>query len=338
MGKIINYARIYYNWKMGRKTALGYAPEDISIELTNTCNFRCRYCLQSDPGHFKTVSRSNLSPDEARVLIRRLRDGGVKTNVMHWTLDGEPFINKNINEISSIAIDHGFRHFIFSTNGYFCTHERVKGLPSVTGVTYTLCIDFCTDRSLFEEIRGTPDSWERVRLNIERVLKDGMLGHVKIRVTDISSFETGNGRQPAGSLAQLRSLFPHSDRLTVVSRIFHNATGFVPGILERKRESKNGGFITCPHPWASLVIASNGDVVACSRDLQHKTVLGNLLSEDLASVWNGEAYQRFRRAWLDKVPETIPACRECDLRFDEGKFTVRHIMKTGINRLGILKR
>ena len=102
MGKIINYARIYYNWKMGRKTALGYAPEDISIELTNTCNFRCRYCLQSDPGHFKTVSRSNLSPDEARVLIRRLRDGGVKTNVMHWTLDGEPFINKNINEISSI--------------------------------------------------------------------------------------------------------------------------------------------------------------------------------------------------------------------------------------------
>ena len=32
-----------------------------------------------------------LTPDGAAGILRRLREGGVRTDVIHWTLDGEPY-------------------------------------------------------------------------------------------------------------------------------------------------------------------------------------------------------------------------------------------------------
>ena len=62
MRKFLNYGRVFYHWRLKRSTRLPYLPEDISIELTNTCNFRCAFCPQSDPEHFNIVTRSTLSP------------------------------------------------------------------------------------------------------------------------------------------------------------------------------------------------------------------------------------------------------------------------------------
>ena len=94
--KFIGYVNIFYHWQVRKNAALPYAPEDISIELTNTCNFKCSFCPQSDPDHFNVVTRSTLTPDQADTLLAKLRAGGVQTDVIHWTLDGEPFINKEI--------------------------------------------------------------------------------------------------------------------------------------------------------------------------------------------------------------------------------------------------
>lgn len=337
MRKILSYARILYDWKVRKSTTNNYVPEDISIELTNTCNFKCSFCPHSDPKHFEVVSRSTLSPEQAKVLLAKLREGGVKTNVIHWTLDGEPFTNIKIDEICSLAIQYGWRHFIFSTNGYFCTQERAEKLPiNNKNVTYTFCIDFCADKELFERHRGTPDSWDKVKDNILQILNNKRLNHISLKITDISSFTIINSVDLRIRLLMLKNMFPKSDRLHVTSRIFHNATGFVSGILEEKKK-QNKKYNLCPHPWTSMVIASNGDVVVCTRDLQHKTILGNLFNEDLASIWNGQKFQNFRKALANRNPQAIKACENCDLPHDQGKFTIRHILKTGIYRLGILK-
>ena len=337
MRKLLSYGRILYAWKVRGSIVNGYVPEDISIELTNTCNFKCSFCPQSDPKHFEVVSRTSLDKSQADVLLSRLRAGGVKTDVMHWTLDGEPFVNKAIDEICAVAIGRGWRKFIFSTNGYFCTPQRLRQLPTGDGkVSYDLCIDFCSDKEFFEKHRGTPNSWGKVRQNIAAILDDPNLSHISVKLTDISSFAMNDREELKNRIEALRSLFSGSKRITVASRIFHNATGFVSGVLEAKKR-KSGKYNLCPYPWTSMVIASNGDVVACCRDLQHKTVLGNLFKEDLVSIWNGEKYQSFRGALLRKEPGAVKACEGCDLPFDQGKFSVAHIVKTGVSRLGIFK-
>jgi radical SAM protein with 4Fe4S-binding SPASM domain len=337
MNKAIGYARVGYAWKVAKSPIVNYVPQDVSIELTNTCNFSCSFCPQSDPNHFNVVTRSALVPEKAAILLAKLRAGGVTTNVIHWTLDGEPFVNKHIVEIFSLAIEHDWRHFIFSTNGFFCTPERIDSLPSAGGqATYVLSIDFCSDKALFEQHRGTPNSWEKVRDNIQHILASPSLSHVSLQVTDISSFAIHDHAELRQRLTDLQNCFPKSERLRIGSRIFHNATGHVSGLLEEKKTTSTS-YNLCPYPWTSMVIASNGDVVACCRDLQHKTVLGNLFKEDLMAIWNGEKYQAMRKALAERRPEAVRACANCDMPYDQGKFTMRHILQTGIERLGILK-
>jgi radical SAM protein with 4Fe4S-binding SPASM domain len=338
VGKLLNYVRILYAWKARKRQVNNYIPEDISVELTNACNFRCSFCPQSDPKHFEFVSRSELRPEQAEVVLAKLRAGGVKTNVIHWTLDGEPFLNNKINEICSLAIRYGWRSFIFSTNGFFCTPERVGSLPiNSQGITYALWIDFCADEELFEKHRGVPKSWAKIRDNILRILGNEQFNHISITLTDIASFVITDKDDLKRRLLMLKNIFPKSDRLTVTTRIFHNAAGFVPGMLEKKK-MLNSAYNLCPYPWTSMVIAANGDVVACCRDLEHKTVLGNIFAEDLVSIWNGQKYQNLRQELANKNPQAIKACATCDLPYDQDKFTIRHLLMTGIRRLGIFKR
>jgi radical SAM protein with 4Fe4S-binding SPASM domain len=337
MRKILGYANIFYNWQIRKNAIVNYVPEDISIELTNTCNFKCSFCPQSDPNHFQVITRSILSPEQADVLLAKLREGGVKTDVIHWTLDGEPFINKQIDEICAKAIARGFKNFIFATNGYFCAPERIEKLPGRDqGATYTLCIDFCADKTMYETHRGTPSSWERVKDNILEILNNEKLNHVSVKVTDISSFAVNDEIELRRHFEALKNLFPKSRRIKVTSRVFHNAQGFIAGVLEKKK-AQNNKYNLCPYPWTSLVVASNGDVVSCCRDLDHNTVLGNLFTENLLPIWNGKQSQALRKALADQNPQAIKACENCDLPYDQSKFTLRHIVKTGINRLGIFK-
>ena len=74
-------------------------PQIISIETTNRCNFSCAYCPQSRPDHFANNAPGALSPDRAETLLRRIREAGVRSEMMSWTLDGEPFMNRRFAEI-----------------------------------------------------------------------------------------------------------------------------------------------------------------------------------------------------------------------------------------------
>jgi radical SAM protein with 4Fe4S-binding SPASM domain len=233
-----------------------------------------------------------------------------------------------------MAIRRGWRHFIFSTNGFYCTPDRIAKLP--TGARYQLCIDFCADKAMFEQHRGTPNSWDKVKGNIDHMLRSQALDHVTVQITDISSFSVSDPAELKDRFAALKALFPPSPRLHIKSRVFHNATGHVTGMLDRKKQRRTA-YNLCPYPWTSIVVASNGDVVACCRDLQHKTVLGNLFEQDMPSIWHGEKYQAFRKALADQKPEAVAACANCDMPYDPSKFTVSHIARTGLNRLGVLR-
>jgi len=331
MSKLLKYMKVYYHWMIKKNIELNYLPEDISIEVTNTCNFKCHFCPQSNPDHFKIVQRNHLKPDQAEILLRKLREGGIKTNVIHWTLDGEPFINKKFHEINKVGHQYGFNNVIFSTNGTFATRERLLEFPNGNGSKYTLCIDFCDDEEYFETVRGQDGSWKTIKQNIEGILAEPKLSHVHITITDISSYKFTDPEDLKRRFRNLQNLFPPSKNLDFATRVFHNATGFVKNLFKKKSDK----YHLCPYPWTSLVIASNGNVVACCRDLEHKTVLGNLFTQDLLEIWNGEKYKKMRQLLVDKNLDGITACQGCDLPYDDSKFSMRQMVKTAFGRLQV---
>lgn len=66
------------------------------------------------------------------------------------------------------------------------------------------------------------------------------------------------------------------------------------------------GHAWCGSAWDSVVLLANGDVMACCVPT---TIIGNLRTQTLEDIWNGEAYQRLRmRVNSDDAPD---ACKSC---------------------------
>lgn len=329
LNKIIIYIRIFWHWKFAKSSSLPYLPESISIEVTNVCNFKCAFCPQSDPEHFNKVPKSVLTIEKLKLYLDKIRKAGVKTNLLHWTLDGEPFVNKDFEELSKVAEAYGFNNQLFATNGYFLSEERVKGLS--LSIKYTFTTDFCSDKIFFETYRGTPNSWEKIKTNILNILSNKINNNINFLITDISSYSKFSKDELVDRFEKLKLMFPKSNRVKFKTRIFHNATGFVKTITK-----KSNKYNLCPYPWLEVVIASNGDVVTCCRDLEHKYVLGNLNTQEFSEIWNGEKYLELRKALIDKQPEKINSCANCDMPYDDSKFTIKNIIKTLSGKFQIL--
>ncbi len=335
LAKIARAGRLFYHWQLRNTLVLPYLPTEVSIELTNRCNFACAFCPQSDPEHFNRVPATAITPDRAAILLKKLRTGGLGTGIIHWTLDGEPFMNKRFDEVVKVAVDHGFHTHHFATNGYFVTPERLRSFPK-QGQRYFLTPDFCSDEDYFEAHRGTPGSWRIVLDNLRAVLEARDLAHFHFKVTDISSYKISDPEELERRFQDLRELFPASDRIVFHSRVFHNAAGLQP--IDDSKQRDAGGYRLCPYPWFSFVIASNGDVVACCRDLEHQTVLGNLFEQEFVEIWNGEKYQSLRRDLAERNPSKQAACAGCDMPYDTAKFSARHLVKAALHRMLVFER
>lgn len=70
----------------------------------------------------------------------------------------------------------------------------------------------------------------------------------------------------------------------------------------------------CMRPWTVMYITANGSVFPCcvapfSTDSLQSITLGNAFQDGLATIWNNERYQQFRRALLSDDPHEC--CRGC---------------------------
>lgn len=328
--RILYYSRAVFNCWVKGSTYLPYLPEYISLELTNVCNFKCAFCPQSKPNYFSALGRSYLKPETADLLLSKIRAAGVQGNLLHLTLDGEPFMNRDFHKICAVACRHGFTDLFFATNGALASPRRIRQFPRE--VSYTFKIDYCSDPIYFESVRGTPGSWQRIKDNINGLMADDEHDNIDVIFTDISPFGFDDPKELAERFMALKALFPKSDRLSFATKTFHNATGYLgpPKRVGRTRYHR------CPYPWASLHVASNGDVVACSRDLEHKTVLGNLFVQSLPEIWNGQPMQALRRNLRDGRPGLSAACANCDLPYDGSKFTLTNLINAAVGRLQVV--
>ena len=330
---LVKWCEILWHWRFHKSLSPPYLPEDISIEATNVCNFRCSFCPQSGARHHDIVPRSYLGVHQADRIMRKLRAEGISTKTLHWTLDGEPFMHKKFSELCEIAIENGFTNMFFSTNGSLLTKEAIDELPKAGGARYTFAIDYCADPHYFETVRGTPGSWKRIFDNIHASLKDARHKKIFYTITDISTYELRDKKGSDERFRALRSLFDTSNgRISFRRKTFHNATGLVGEFV---KGSSGAHYHLCPYPWTSFHIASNGDVVACGRDLRRQTILGNILRQSLQEIWHGDPYRQLRMNLAQRTPWKSIVCNGCDMPFDDAKFSVRNFIKTAWGRLQI---
>lgn len=70
----------------------------------------------------------------------------------------------------------------------------------------------------------------------------------------------------------------------------------------------------CEYPWTSTSIMVDGSVVPCTQDYNNEMVFGSANHQSLEEIWNGKAYDDFRK-W--HIFGNFPASHKCAERCDQ---------------------
>ena len=325
MNKFVHILKLGWAYKIVHSTKLSYPPYQYTIEPTNICNLKCVFCPQSDPDHSKIRKTGFLSMENLCLFFDKIKIAGGGNRNINFTLDGEPFLNKDFPEMLKLA--HHRSYFpIFASNGTLFD-QKAADIISKSG-PFRVSIDFGSDEKIFETIRGKSGHFRRILENLNYLIERARTNsNVQVDIHDVTPYA---GADPETSLENMRSLFPADlpENIKLLSRQFHNFCGH----LEAKSKTRN--YRLCPYPWTQMAVTWEGNCVPCCRDTSGRSVLGNLTESPIMEIWNSSQYQQFRRNLLDRKPELNAACRNCDLPYsvEAKRWHPRYILRSLLGR------
>jgi radical SAM protein with 4Fe4S-binding SPASM domain len=287
-------------------------PVFFTIETVNSCNFRCIYCPQSDQEHHFINGQGTMSFDDFKKIIANIRSA-FDVRIVSLHRDGEPLMNKRLEEFIAHLTGLGI-YVTLSSNCSLLPMERAQRLIS-SGLRMA-GTDFCADPAVYERLRAR-GVWTKTLDGIRNLLRAGAEAKADFRVVikDIATNDCPSG-QAGAVMEQTRKLFVEwPDRVSIMPVYFHNALGESLVNLSNAQTPSpavNGHYTLCHQPWVNFTVDYAGRVVGCCRDLRSEYVLGNLLDEPAAEIWNGEKMRQLRRALAEKHPEQIDICKSCD--------------------------
>lgn len=81
------------------------------------------------------------------------------------------------------------------------------------------------------------------------------------------------------------------------------------GSIDVSKYENTSNFTKCPGIKLP-VITYNGDMLICCQDYHRNYVMGNIMKENIVSIWNGK-YKNIRKELLSKNKATLPICKKC---------------------------
>jgi radical SAM protein with 4Fe4S-binding SPASM domain len=295
-----------------RSTRILGRPMNVTIEPTNVCNLECPVCETGAGVLGRTAG--HMSMEQFRTILDKV---GAHTNTLMFYYMGEPFLNKRSYEMIRYAKDRGIPFIQTCTNGDLvdpakvvdCGIDEVSfqigGMTQETHAIYR--INSKLDRvmhNLKETLRLRRERGSRLRVVSGFILmkhNEHEVATFRKTMAELGVDEAQVIDPCVRTVEQGRQMLP-TDR----AHWYYDPAAFEAGVLRPKTLPDND----CPWIYYSITIHVNGNVVPCCRDPKGLEVVGNLLTESLDAVWNGERFQDFRRR-LHRDQGSIEICRLC---------------------------
>jgi len=288
-----------YSYWRKQERILG-RPMNITIEPTNLCNLQCPVC-ETGAGVLGRKG-GNMSFGEFKTIIDKVAS---HTNTLMFYFMGEPFLNKEAYRMIRYAKDVGIPWVTTCTNGDPVNPRKLveSGLDEVsfqiggmTQETHQIYrINSKLDRvmrNMKEAVRLKREAGAKIKIECGFILmkhNEHEVDKFKQRMAELGVDEIRVIDPCVRTIDQGRAMLP-SDK----AHWYYDVEAFEQGVLRPKVLPDN----SCPWIYYSMAIHVNGDVVPCCRDPKGEEVMGNLLTQNLDEIWNGERYQNFRRRIL----------------------------------------
>jgi MoaA/NifB/PqqE/SkfB family radical SAM enzyme len=209
---------------------------------------------------------------------------------------GEAFIDRRLVEKIRYAKAKGIREIGIISNGSLITPEVARGIVDAGLDAINISVD-AAGKEVFERTR-VGLKYDKVIAGVEAILS-ARSERGRSRPKLILSFV----RQDNSSEEQafIERWAKRADKIHITD--LHNWAG----TLNHESDVR----FPCYRAWLTFTVLWDGRVSLCCADFDGRQILGDLRTQTIAEVWNGDAYRATRRAHLDHGGPEI--CQSCDL-------------------------
>jgi MoaA/NifB/PqqE/SkfB family radical SAM enzyme len=322
---------------------VGAPPRSLYLETTNRCDSKCQTCIRT----FQTLEPpADLTLARIRAIVEQCPD--LDRVVLHGI--GEPLLNPEIFGIVAYLKTRA-RSVLFNSDAITLTPARARRLIESGLDEYRVSMDaataatYCRLRGVdqFERVIGNVQRLVALQREAGRTEPRVSLWFTALRanIEELPAFVELAARLGVGEVYVQRLVFNGLGLATSASALHGQlrerererlaeaeAAAWRHGIAMRAsgltnplaslEGSADGArpWSGCQRPWTLAYVTANGNVLPCcispwvARDYAG-LILGNAFHEGLASIWDGERYQQFRRAFESSTPPD--PCRGCGL-------------------------
>ena len=304
-----------------------YYPTVASLELTNTCNIRCKHCY-GDFGERNNSCTINL--DNIKKIISSLSEIGL--SILELT-GGDPTMNPHCSDAIEYAMESGIGTVMLLTNGINISPKLFNTLKKYKKNIYVQIDLHSLNETYYDWFTTSKGNLEKVKKNIEYLILNG----IKVRICSIFTpgnidevYQIGKWAHEHGALEYAPSvvvnigrsennkglLFEDIDQLYKFKELQKSISIEYPGFIQEVAEIEGMTRKNCGAIRSELSIDAFGNIKLCNMDSgeNFNLKLGNVLKKSVKVIFDNN--KEFLDSLLDvKLPDlTQNSCKNCSER------------------------
>lgn len=290
------------------------APFSIQIDICSACNLKCNFCFHSDT---ETIQKFNIKFGAMSLeLFQKIIDdiltcwGKQKIKKLRLFKVGEPLMNPNVAKMVAYAKKTEVAECIeITTNGTLLNEQLSLDLIeagldilniSVNGINEQQYKDVCQYDMDFQKFYNKIAFFYKHKQNCKIFIKYSDIGYTESEKQNFyQTFEKVSDEIFVETISS--TLWQDTN----ISQHINNARKGTYGQELKQKE-------VCPFLFTTMVINNEGIVHLCCVDWKTEFILGDLKTERIEDIWNGEKLRNYQILHLKKLKNQISICRQCE--------------------------
>lgn len=287
-------------------------PRYLDVELTNNCNFRCRFC----PTGTKSLNRmrgfmSDAVADALAENVHRYKIPGVR--FIRW---GEPTLHPRYIEIMRLIKNAGAKIHV-NTNGSLLDEAHIYQLLDIPLDSIKFSFQGA-DKGTYSEMREGGD-YQRLLSTIRLMRHAGEKKRTAppyIQITTTLTIETAEQiehfKQDIEGLCDFYNIgYTKLNHLDVSQMNIPEREKEKIRALQKQETIRRRYKAVCSEAFDKLSVNWNGDVTICCSDYDNFMIVGNLLDMDIKAIFNSNAADADRTIIAQGQYGKIKCCSTC---------------------------